>query len=146
MSTHTVPPSLDQLSIEGPFLSVATLCRSGTLDLKNLCLEGVGTQRFVHNSMEPTIQAPLYFVVCLLAGTSLARHRVVIDIDYPSKRSMRNACDCAFSMEHRQWAVAFPTPPLEAEGTHWFSVKVDDRLIARAPLEVVRLIPQGGLN
>lgn len=137
----------DQPPYTGPWVALAVFCdqviedKQGVLTLVRIIdrmtveIRGAGVD--LPETLPPGM-VTLTFVVSLKAGTAVGRFEVSIEIEPPNgqNKPVTSRSVTVPAPHYGANLVNKIAMGVEQEGVYWFSVKVDGRLLTRAPLEI----------
>ena len=129
----------------GPYVQVAAFCErvlregDGVLSLIRIVDVITHTEHGPDPPREmPEIRYPLTIVLTLKSGRARGRHEITITPELPSGETLP-AQTFTVQMEGEGRGVNVIGPvdiPYTIEGLYWFSIRFDDQILTRLPLQV----------
>ena len=129
----------------GPYVQTAVLCEKvlreadGVVSLIRVVDVITHTEQRPDAPVEmPVIHYPLYLMLTLKSGTAKGRHEITIIPEMPSGETLA-PISVSVRMEGEGKGATITSRidiPYKLEGLYWFTIKFDDKVLTRMPLEV----------
>jgi hypothetical protein len=134
-----------------PYVTAALICekviqeKDGTLSaIRIVDRAELGIQTNDPNVRNVVQAIQLTGLVCIKAGPAKGSGLLTIDIVNPSRKTTRLgqfALDLHGEDQGQNFVLNMVIAPQE-DGLHWFDVRVDDQLLSKIPLTLLRTAPQ----